>query len=108
MVRLRTIEQWEDEENARRYDEFARRYPMYRSLSADLVRHARIGPEDRVLDLACGTGITTEAALDGLGPDGRVVGVDASKAMIGLARHNVAADRVEWVNVPGESLRRVG
>lgn len=102
---MRTVEQWEDEANARQYDDFARRYQMYRLLSSDLVRRAGIGPGDRVLDLACGTGITTESILEALGPAGRVVGVDASAAMLDLARHHVRDERVEWVNTPAETLR---
>jgi ubiquinone/menaquinone biosynthesis C-methylase UbiE len=45
----------------------------------------------RVLDVACGTGILARAAADRVAPDGRVVGVDLNEAMLSVARR-VAPD----------------
>ena len=36
----------------------------------------------RVLDLACGTGTVTRVAAPMLGPDGEIVGVDRSEALV--------------------------
>lgn len=41
---------------------------------------------DKVLSLCCGTGLDAFAAADAVGPDGRVVGVDISEAMLDVAR----------------------
>jgi Methyltransferase domain len=46
--------------------------------------HPRKG--DRVLDVACGTGIVARAAADRVGPNGRVVGVDLNPGMLKVAR----------------------
>lgn len=43
-------------------------------------------PGDRVLDVACGTGIGARLAARLVGPGGSVVGVDADDGMLGVAR----------------------
>lgn len=97
-------DQWRDEENARRYDSFAREYPMYRLTSQDLVERAHLAPDSRVLDLACGTGVTTESILPALGHDGSVIGVDASAAMLDLARARIHDARVTWLETTAETI----
>lgn len=95
---------WNDPENARRYAQFARTYPMYRRTSADLVDRLALAGGARVLDLACGTGITTETVLRKLGPDGRVVAHDGSPAMQEQARRHVDDVRVDWVLGAAEDI----
>lgn len=101
---MRLVEHWSDERNARMYDAFARSYPMYRSTSADLVRCVGLESDSHVLDLACGTGVTTEAILEALGPAGRVTAVDASPAMLQIAREQVKDPRVTWLETPAEHI----
>ena len=95
---------WDDEESARRYAEFARTFPMYRETSRDLVRAADVSERSAVVDLCCGTGITTQAILEFLGPSGRVTGVDASQPMLKQAREQVTDERAEFVQSPAEEL----
>jgi SAM-dependent methyltransferase len=52
-----------------------------------------IGAGDEVVDIGCGTGLTTRAAAHAAAP-GRVVGVDASERMIERARQLTAAARL--------------
>ena len=52
---------------------------------------------DRVLDLACGTGLSFEPLIDRIGPTGSLVGVDASPQM--LARAGARVQRQGWRNV---------
>ncbi len=47
---------------------------------------ARLSPGGRALDVACGTGKLTAALAGAVGPDGLVVGVDLSPAMLDQAR----------------------
>lgn len=54
--------------------------------AADLVEAVGLAPGDRVLDLACGTGIVTRHAAGRVGPGGGLVGVDANPAMLAVAR----------------------
>jgi ubiquinone/menaquinone biosynthesis C-methylase UbiE len=95
---------WESAENARRYAEFARTYPTYQQTSRHLVRLAQLAPDARVMDLACGTGVTTEAVLAVLGPDGSIVAIDGSQAMLTAVRSLVADRRVTWLRSPAERL----
>ncbi len=50
-----------------------------------LVAFAGIAPGDRVLDVACGTGIVARTAADAVGPDGAVTGLDLNPAMLEVA-----------------------
>lgn len=49
---------------------------------AALLEMAGVAPGERVLDLACGTGLVTFAAARATGPDGAVLGIDISERMV--------------------------
>lgn len=51
-----------------------------------LLEHARPEPGERVLDLACGTGIVARQAAPLVGSQGAVVGLDVSPGMLAVAR----------------------
>ena len=76
---------WDSAENAASYAEFCRRFPKYEETSNDLAQLLPIATSRVVVDLACGTGTTTEVILRDLPADGQVVAVDASKAMLEVA-----------------------
>jgi SAM-dependent methyltransferase len=97
---------WADPENARRYAAFARQYPQYQQTSRHLVALAQLRGGAQVVDLACGTGTTTEAILAALGPDGLLTSVDGSAAMLAMARATVTDPRVTWVQARAEDLAR--
>jgi len=63
---------------------------------------ARIQPADRVLDVACGTGVLTREAASRLRSRGRVAGLDANPGMIAVARQ--LAPDIEWSEGTAESL----
>jgi SAM-dependent methyltransferase len=104
-----TDDHWGEDDNARRYDEYARKHPSYQETSRDLIAVAL--PSDdagvagaAVLDLACGTGATTRELLAVLGPDGRVTAVDKSAAMLGVAASSTADPRVTWIHARAETV----
>jgi len=80
---------------APRYDRFTRvfSFGMDRRWKAELIDWIRlaVGPESRVLDLACGTGDLALAAAE-RATHGSVRGVDASPRMIELARKRAARE----------------
>jgi len=67
----------------------------WRERAADL---AAVGPGDRVLDVATGTGDLAIELADRVGPEGEVVGSDFSEEMLALARGKDPRVRWEWAN----------
>lgn len=55
---------------------------------------ARLGRGQRVLDVACGTGVLAREAARRVGPEGEVVGLDASPGMLAVAAR--VAPELEW------------
>jgi ubiquinone/menaquinone biosynthesis C-methylase UbiE len=55
-------------------------------LAGDLVEAAALQPGERVLDLACGTGIVARLAAGRVGPTGTVMGLDINPGMLAVAR----------------------
>jgi arsenite methyltransferase len=51
------------------------------------------GSGERIVDVGCGPGFYVSELLGQVGPDGRVVGIDASPAMLPLAARRCAGDR---------------
>ncbi len=63
---------------------------------------------DTVLDLGCGTGLSFELLVRAVGSEGRVIGVDASTAMLAQAKKRVIRrgwDTVALVHADATSLR---
>ena len=63
---------------------------------------ARIGAGQRVLDVACGTGVLARAVADRVGPRGAVVGLDVNEGMLAVARRKAPA--IEWRQGAAEDL----
>lgn len=58
---------------------------------------AGIGPGMRVLDIGCGSGITTAALAELVGADGHVTGLDFSEERLAVARERYGSERVDFV-----------
>ena len=70
-----------------------------------LLAMAALQPGERVLDVACGTGIVVREVLPVVGSTGRVAGVDFSPAMLAVARTRVPGGApVEWYEASAEAL----
>ena len=54
-------------------------------------------PGEVILDIGCGTGLNFAAILDGIGPSGRLIGVELSRSMLDQARARI--ERHGWTNV---------
>ena len=93
----------------RQYDRAAgaydRRWAGYVRATLDLLdTHARIGPDERVLDVGCGTGTFVRRLVD-RNPAQHAVGVDVSAGMLAEARRKVgAAPNARFVEAPAEAL----
>jgi ubiquinone/menaquinone biosynthesis C-methylase UbiE len=95
---------WLEAETARRYHIFAQQTTMYQELSRLMVQLAEIEPGTRVLDLGCGTGITTQVALEVVGERGHVYAVDISGPMLALARTQVTSERVTFIQADAAAI----
>lgn len=60
------------------------------------VRASRIGPGDRALDVACGTGKVTTDLFRAAQPGGSALGIDFSAGMIARAREHAFGDGLEF------------
>ena len=84
-----------------RYRRHAAEYDKGKRFS-DRIRHHAIRrldlkPGESVLDLGCGTGLSFEMLQQGVGPQGRIIGVELSPEMLEIAQEKV--ERNGWENV---------
>ncbi len=63
---------------------------------------AAIGPGQRALDVACGTGALTRTVAARVGAAGRAIGLDANPEMLAVARRLDAP--IEWLDGRAEAL----
>lgn len=82
---------------ARFYDALSGEKLVYRAGRVAGVEMLGLHSGDTVLDLGCGTGLNFPLLVDAVGPDGRVIGLDRSSAMLAVAKRRVASQR--WHNV---------
>jgi demethylmenaquinone methyltransferase / 2-methoxy-6-polyprenyl-1,4-benzoquinol methylase len=89
------------------FDRIARVYDLINSVMTAGLHHqwrrraadlAEVGPGDRVLDVATGTGDLAIELASRVGPTGEVVGSDFSEEMLQLARKKAPGQRFEWGN----------
>ncbi|OUM02604.1 class I SAM-dependent methyltransferase [Variovorax sp. JS1663] len=55
-----------------------------------VLARAALRPGEQVLDVACGTGLVSQAAAEAVGPAGQVLGTDLSQRMVEAARARAA------------------
>jgi ubiquinone/menaquinone biosynthesis C-methylase UbiE len=86
---------------AKRYDVTSRLYPApgypQRGQRLRAVQALGLRPGDTVVDVACGTGLNFALLEEAIGPEGRIVGVDLTDAMLAQAERRLAANG--WSNV---------
>jgi ubiquinone/menaquinone biosynthesis C-methylase UbiE len=76
--------------------------PLFRPFAEVAVETMELSPGDRVLDVACGTGIVARVAKERLGDAGQIVGIDVSPGMLAVARD--AAPAIDWREGKADAL----
>lgn len=97
-----SIIQMENHEIVESFNARAERYAgddWHQRYAAQLVHAAPIGPGDRVLDAATGTGFAAIAIARKVGPAGRVVAIDLSPGMLDRARRGIDAAQLANVDL---------
>ena len=98
-TRERLIETYR--KKARHYDITSRLYPVpgypQRAQRLRAVQALGLRPGDSVVDIACGTGLNFSPIEHAIGPDGRIVGVDLTDAMLAEAEQRI--DTNAWSNI---------
>ncbi len=75
---------------------------LFRQWCSPVLDAAGVQPGDRVLDVACGTGILAREAALRVGASGSVAGVDPGRGMLAVARE--LGPGIEWKEGVAESL----
>jgi ubiquinone/menaquinone biosynthesis C-methylase UbiE len=71
----------------------------------DLIEAASLRPGERVLDVACGTGVVTRLAAERVGDGGVVAGLDVNAAMLDVAReHAPSGVSIDWYETSAEAI----
>jgi len=96
--------QWQlVDEGPRAYERYL--VPTLFAACADLLLDlAAVGPGDRVVDVACGTGIVARRAAARVGPGGAVTGTDINVEMLAVAREADADGAVRWERADAAAL----
>ncbi|MGV8896312.1 MAG: class I SAM-dependent methyltransferase [Rhodoglobus sp.] len=79
------------------YDAISGEWPVYRRGRVVGIELLGLRQGDTVLDLGCGTGLNFPLLVAAVGPTGRVIGVDRSPAMLGMADRRIASEG--WSNI---------
>jgi ubiquinone/menaquinone biosynthesis C-methylase UbiE len=86
---------------AKHYDISSRLYPVpgypQRAQRRRAAQALRLGPGDSVVEVACGTGLNFSLIEQAIGPEGRIVGVDLTDAMLAQAQHRIETNG--WSNI---------
>ena len=72
--------------------------------TTEIVKMANIRPDDKVLDLACGTGVVSKEISQHLGPNGLLVGIDLSRAALNIARKTIVFVNSMFLEMDAENI----
>jgi ubiquinone/menaquinone biosynthesis C-methylase UbiE len=75
---------------------------LFQEWAPRMVDAARVAPGQRVLDVACGTGVLTRALGERVGASGHVAGLDVNDGMLAVARRRGPA--VAWHRAAAETM----
>jgi len=99
---------WLDDQRFSGGEQRERLEATLREYRETVLDHADLGESDTVLDVGAGDGLVAFGALDRLGPEGRVLFADTSRAVLREARATATelevTDSCEFVVLPAEDM----
>jgi SAM-dependent methyltransferase len=75
---------------------------LFQEWSARVAEAAALEPGQKVLDVACGTGVLARCAFERVMPGGNVIGIDRNEGMLAVARRK--SPSIEWRSARAEDL----
>ncbi len=74
-------------------------------MADDLVATARLQPGERVIDVACGTGVLTRLAAEHVGAAGTVTGLDIHPGMLAVGRSATPPHlSIDWIEADAQAM----
>jgi len=74
-------------------------------LAEKLLETAALRPGERVLDVACGTGVVARLARERVGESGSVAGLDVHPGMLAVARSTASSESaIDWYEAGAEAI----
>jgi ubiquinone/menaquinone biosynthesis C-methylase UbiE len=70
----------------------------------ELVKIADIKSDDKILDVACGTGVVSKEMSQLLGPKGRLVGIDLSRTALKIAKGTITFPNTNFLEMDAENM----
>lgn len=72
--------------------------------TTEIAKSANIKPDDKILDVACGTGVVSKEISQFLGPNGLLVGIDLSRTALNIARGTIAFENSMFLEMDAENI----
>ncbi|WKZ26627.1 MAG: class I SAM-dependent methyltransferase [Candidatus Paceibacterota bacterium] len=99
---------WNTKENANAYDKYATGFSMYKNTSRDLVKISDVKPGMTIIDLAAGTGATTQEIINAVGDNVRIIAIDQAEAMVKKAQEKFKNRKnMKFIVAEAENLCKV-
>ncbi len=93
--------------SAKEYQKYAFAYSQYKKTNEKLIKLANIKDNSIIVDLACGTGITTQEILINNPNIQKIYSLDFSKEMLDTAKNSIQSEKVIFINSDAENIEKV-
>lgn len=90
--------------SGKQYHEYALNFPQYKQTNEKLVEIADIKANQIVVDLACGTGLTSKEVLKNCPDVKKIYAIDFSEDMINVAKEFVQSKKVAFIVADAQDL----
>jgi ubiquinone/menaquinone biosynthesis C-methylase UbiE len=93
--------------SAKEYQKYAFSHSQYKKTNKKLIKLANIKNNSIIVDLACGTGITTQEILIKNPNIQKIYAVDFSSEMLDRAKNSIQSEKVIFINSDAENIEKV-
>lgn len=79
------------------YHNYGLAYPQYQETNRRIIEFANIHPNQTVVDLACGTGLTSKRILEAMEGKGKIYAIDFAEDMINQAKKYLKSKNIKFI-----------